>query len=91
VYVANRVFGVLGESCRGVDLGRIGDVDQVMPDTSSLVNRQFVGADIEPAIDGRRIAVDDLAAERFSQRQADRTFAGCGGTENRKNPGHPAT
>ena len=56
-------LGVARELRRGVDLGRIGDVDQVMRDAALLVERHLVGADVEAAIDGGGIAVDDLAAE----------------------------
>ena len=53
-----RVPRILG---RRVLVGRIGDVDEVMRDAAPVGQRHLVGADVEPAIDRRRIAVDDLA------------------------------
>ena len=43
-------------------LGRIRHVHHVMRDAALLLGGHFVGADVEAAIDGRRIATDDLAA-----------------------------
>src|SRR5262249_22521816 len=44
--------------------------------------RQLVRADVEAAIDGRRIAVDDLAAEAFRQRERERALPGRRRTKN---------
>ena len=54
---------------RGVDLGRVGDVDQVVRDALPIGGRQLVGADVEAAVDRGRVAVEDLAAEPVGQRQ----------------------
>jgi hypothetical protein len=57
-----------------------------MRNASPFVDRQLVGANVEAAIDGGRIAVDDLPVERFSERQAEGALAGCSGTEDCENP-----
>ena len=49
---------------------------------SLLREWHLVGADVEAAVDGRRIATDDLAAEPFRQRERERALPGRGGTEN---------
>ena len=75
---------------RGVLVGRIDDVDQVMRDAAPLGDRHLVGADVEAAIDGGRIAVDDLAAEALGERQRQRALAGRGrpedGDDERRSP-----
>ena len=43
----------------------------------------LVGADVEAAIDGRRVAVDDLAAVALGQGQRQRALAGGGRPEDR--------
>ena len=45
--------------------------------------RHLVGADVEAAIDGGRIAVDDLAAVPLGERQRQRALARRGRPENR--------
>ena len=45
------------------------------------VERHLVGADIEAAIDRRRVAIDDLAAIALRQREAERALAGGGWPE----------
>ncbi len=69
VDVADRVGRVARELRRRVLVGRIGDVDQVMRDAAPVGRRHLVGADVEAAIDGGRIAVDDLAAEALGKRE----------------------
>src|SRR5687768_4026670 len=54
----------------GVLLRRAGDVDQVMRNAAALMQRNLIGADIEPAIDGSGIAVDDLAVESLGNGNA---------------------
>ena len=48
---------------RRVDLGRLGYVDQMVRNPATLRHRHLVRADIEPAVDRGRIAVDDLSPE----------------------------
>ena len=68
---------------RGVLVGRIDDVDEVMRNALLLRERHLVGADVEAAIHGGRIAIDDLAAELVSQRNRQRALANRRRTENR--------
>ena len=74
VDVANDALGVARELRRGVDLRRIGDVDQVVRDAALLVSGHLVGADVEAAIDGGGVAVDDLAAVPLGQRRPSALF-----------------
>ena len=60
----------------GVLVGGIHDVDEVMPDPAPLVDGHLVRADVEPAVDGRRIAVDDFAVVPPGQRESQRAFPG---------------
>ena len=55
--------GVATKARSGVDLGRLGDVDQMVRDTASLRGRDLVGTDIEASVDGRRVAIDDFTAD----------------------------
>jgi hypothetical protein len=73
--VADEPLGVLGKLRRGVVVRGIGDVDQMMRDTALRLERHLVGADVEAAIDRRRIAVDDLAAVAFGEREPERTLS----------------
>jgi hypothetical protein len=50
-----------------VDVGRIGDVDEVMRNTTSRLDRHLVGADVKAAVHGCRIAADDLPVMPLSQ------------------------
>src|SRR6185369_1355460 len=61
---------------------RIDDVDQVMRDPAPIGHRHFVGADVEPAIDGGRVAVDDLAVVALGNRQRQRALPRRGRAEN---------
>src|SRR5881397_3819845 len=81
---------VLG--CR-VLVHRINDVDQVMRDAAPGFERHFVCTDVESSIDGRRVAVDDLAVVALGQRERQRAFAGRRRTEyrNEQRPGHYVT
>ena len=85
--VANRRGGVARVLRRRVLVGRIDDVDQVVRNAAPLGQRHLVGADVEAAIDRRRVAVDDLAAEPLGQRQRQRALAGRGRPEHRDDKG----
>ena len=61
---------------RGVDLGRLDDVDEMVRDALLRLGRHLVGADVEAAIDRGRVAGDDLAAEVTRHRQRQRRLAG---------------
>lgn len=50
-----------------VVFGRIGHVDQVMRNAALLVDRDFVGADVEATVNSRRVATDNLAPVLLSQ------------------------
>ena len=71
---------------RRVLLGRIGDVDQVMGNALAGGRRHLVGADVEAAVDGRRVTADDLAVEPVGERDAERALAGRGRTDDRDEP-----
>src|SRR5206468_6021068 len=81
VHVANYRRGVARVLRRGVLLGRIDDVDQVMRDAAAIGRRDLVGADVEAAIDGGRIAIDDLAVEALGEGQGQRALPGRGRAE----------
>jgi hypothetical protein len=48
----------------------------VVRDATPVGERRFVRADINPAIDSRGVARDDLALERFREMDAERALAG---------------
>jgi hypothetical protein len=48
----------------------------VVRDATPIGQRRLVRPDINPAIDGRGVARDDLALERLGQMNAERTLAG---------------
>ena len=83
--VANRGRGFARVACRGVLLSRIGDVDQMMRNPASIGDAQLVGADIEPPIHGRRIAIDDFAPESLAERQRERALPGGGRSQDGHN------
>ena len=60
---------------RRIHLSRIRDVDEVVWNAAPGLDRHLVGADVETAVHGSRIAVDDLAAMPLGQRQSKRAFA----------------
>src|SRR5207244_4083729 len=66
----------------GVFIGWIGDVDQVVRDSTPLGRRYFVGADVKAAVDGGGIAIDDLAGMPFGKAQRERAFPGRSRAEN---------
>jgi hypothetical protein len=59
---------------RGILFGGFDDVDEMMRDAALLRERDFVRADVEAAIHGRRIATDDLAVEALRQRKPQRAL-----------------
>jgi len=75
-----RVLRVLRGRVLGV---RIDDVDQMMRNAAALRNRDLIRADVEPSIDSRRIAVDDLAAVLLRERERQRAFSGGRRSEDR--------
>src|SRR5215204_232174 len=81
MHIANDAIGVAGVLGRRIDLDWIGNVDQVMRDRAPLVGRHLVRADVEAAIDGGGIAVENLAAEPLRQCQTQRALAGRGRPE----------
>ena len=66
-----------------IDLGRPDDVDQMMRNAALLGRRHLVGADVDAAVHGGRIARDDFAAEAPRDRQAERALAGGRGADDR--------
>ena len=81
--VAHHLCRVARELRRGVLVGRIGDVYQVMRDAAAIGRRNLVGTDVESAIHGGRITVDDLAAVAVGNGEGERALPGRGRTENR--------
>ena len=79
--VADRGRGIARVLRGRVVVGRIGDVDQVVRDAAPIADRDLVGADVEAAIDGGRVAVDDLAAVALGDRQRQRALPGRGRAE----------
>ena len=67
-----RVARVVGGAVFG---GRLDDVDEMVRDAALIGDRHLVGADVEAAVDRRRIAVDDLAAKPLGERQSERALA----------------
>ena len=66
---------------RGERLVRVGHVDQVMRQPRPLFGGWFGRAQVHAAIDGHRVATDDLAAEALAQLQRKRRLAAAGGAE----------
>jgi hypothetical protein len=75
-----RILSVLRSS---VLARRINDVDQMMRDAATLGRRHLVGADVEAAVDGCRVAVDDLAAVALGSRERERALSGRRRSEDR--------
>ena len=65
-----------GRCCIGG--GWVRDVDEMVRNAVLLRNGDLVGSDVESAIDGGGITVDDLAPEPRRQREAERTLPGGG-------------
>ena len=85
--VADRRRRVARVLRRGVLGRRLDDVDEMVRDTATLGDRQLVGADVEAAIHGGRVAVDDLAAVALGERERQSTLAGRRRPENRNHEG----
>jgi hypothetical protein len=81
INVVNRCDRVADVPCRRVLLDRVNDVDDVMWDTSPLIDGHFVGADVETPVDGRGIAADDFAPAFQRQLDAERALAGSRGSK----------
>jgi hypothetical protein len=75
-----RVARVVG---RRITIAGADDVDEMMRNAALRFGRDLVGADVDAAIDGRRIARDDLAAKRFREPQRELTLAGRRRTDDR--------
>jgi hypothetical protein len=56
-----------------------------MGDSTPLWHRHLVGADVEAAIDGRRVTADDFAAVPERQLEAERAFASGSRAEDGEN------
>ena len=73
--LANDARRVAGELRSCIDIGGIGNIDQVMRDAAARVERKLIRPDVEAAVDGGRIAADHLAAVPLRQREAERALA----------------
>jgi hypothetical protein len=62
----------------GVLFDRLDDIDEVVRNPGALVERHFVGPDIESAVDSGGIAADDFAAAPQSELDAEPALP-CGG------------
>jgi len=65
----------------GEDFVGLDEVDEVMRDALPFAPRDLRGADVEVAIDLRRIADEDFAVEALGEFDGERGFAGGGGAE----------
>jgi hypothetical protein len=83
VNVGDHRSGVSSIPRRGVLLGGIGNVDEVMRDAAPFSHRDLVGADVEASIHGGRVAVDDLAVESFGDGDSERALPRRGRPEDR--------
>src|SRR2546428_344388 len=79
-----RVACIVG---RRVLLGWLGDVDEMMGNAPPPGHWRLLGADIEAAVHGRRIAIDDLPVVPLGDGERQRTLAGRGGPEDREDEG----
>ena len=61
--------GILRELRRRVGLGRVADIDQVMPNPRLILRAGLGGADVHAAIDLRRIDADQLPAQPLAERE----------------------
>ena len=66
---------------RGENFVGLDEVDEVMRDAVPIAPRDLCGADVEVAIDLRRIADEDFAVEAAGEFDGERGFAGGGGAE----------
>src|SRR5215471_10341292 len=79
--VADRGGGLAGVLRRCVNLGWVGNVDQMVRNAPSRLEGHLIRADVEAAVDGGRIAVDDLAVVPLGQRQPECALSRGGRTE----------
>jgi tetratricopeptide (TPR) repeat protein len=79
--VVNQGAGKGGEAPGVAVPGGVEDVDKVMGDAGAFGGGQFGGADVQPAVELERIAVDDFAAEGRGEAESEGGFAGGGGPE----------
>ena len=70
----------------GIDLGGVGNVDEVVRDALPVAGGHLVGADVEAAVDRGRVAVEDLAVELAGQRQSERALPRRGRPQHRQDP-----
>jgi hypothetical protein len=66
---------------RGKGLGGIGYVDQVMGQEGALFSSGLGRAQVHAAIDGHRVATDDLATELLAEGEGESGLAAAGGAE----------
>ena len=77
--------GIVGKLRGRVDLGGIGDVDQMVGNAAPLIERELVSADVEATVHGGRVAADDFAAVALGQRQPKGALTRCRRAENGEN------
>ena len=76
--IANGLYRIVDETGCRVLFGRLDDVDEVMTNAALLVQRHFVGADVEASVNGCRIAADNLAAMTSRELDGERALPrGC--------------
>jgi hypothetical protein len=73
--------GLAAVFARGEWLVGIGHVDQVMGQARPFFIGGLRRAEVHPAIDGDRVATDDLAVELLTQREGQGRFAAACGAE----------
>src|SRR5271166_6684301 len=71
-----RDASLAGVFAGGERLARLGDIDEAMRDEGAVFVRGFSGTDFEIAIDGNRVATDDLAGELLGKMDGERRLAG---------------
>ena len=79
--------GLAAVVARGEGLVGVGHVDQVMGQARPFFIGGLRRAEVHPAIDGDRVATDDLACEPLPQREGERRLAAPGGTEEQDGQG----
>jgi hypothetical protein len=65
-----------------VNLRRLQHVDHVLANSAGLVWRNLGGADVESAIELKRVAVDDLSLKFGGNPQSERAFSRAGWADN---------
>ena len=64
-----------GEFCGGELISGVQDIEEMMGDILSLLQRDFIGADIESAVDLHGVAAYDFSEELFGQPDGHLAFA----------------